>query len=288
MNIDYVIHRYGEWTMLALGESILSLLIVDVETDRDYYLVFVFGVLTVILLQLLDFLSQAHDANDHAMRRDKYAGILFNVVMSVYSAALVAVGASYKILLYSLKSYDKGRRLYSFPHPFDDQQHRWMAAETVSACGPSSDERKENVAHLFSGSLAILFFCLDVLIMTHVGLEKGLDRCKPKECVVCDRTGATKKRFNLKGFLFVIFPRIAITAFIVVLSQWVVEPKHLALAGFAAVVCQIANRFLGDMFFNYRVDGHSGHHDHHHGGVSDDDEELFDEGDEELSDDDED
>jgi len=273
MNIDYVIHRYGEWTMLVLGESVLSLLIVDVETDVDYYLVFVFGVLTVILLQLLDFLSQAHDANDHAMRRDKYAGLLFNYVMSMYSAALVVVGACYKILLYSLKSDDKGRRLDSFD--VDDQQHRWLAETTASACGPSNDERKKNVAHLFSGSLAILFFCLDVLILSHVGLEKGLSRVKPKESV-CPRTGAPKKTFNVKAFVYVIF-RVAITAFIVTLSQWVVEPKYLALAGFAAVVCQIANRFLGDILFNYRVDGHSGRHMHHHEGVSDD----------ELSDDDE-
>ena len=27
MNIDYAIHRYGEWTMLMLGESVLSLLV---------------------------------------------------------------------------------------------------------------------------------------------------------------------------------------------------------------------------------------------------------------------
>jgi len=285
MNIDYVIHRYGEWTMLVLGESVLSLLIVDVETDRDYYIVFVFGVLTVILLQLLDFLSQAHDANDHAMRRDKYAGILFNFVMSVYSAALVAVGACYKVLLYSLKSDDKGRRLYSLSHPFDDQQHRWLA-ETDSACGLSSDERKQNVAHMFSFSLTILFVCLDVLILAHVGMEKGLNRCKPQESV-CIQTGATKKSFNLKAFGYVIF-RVAITAFIVTLSQWVVEPKYLALAGFAAVVCQIANRFLGDMLFNYRVDGHSGHQNHHHKEMSDDEDDLFDKGDEALSDDDED
>lgn len=286
MNIDYVIHRYGEWTMLVLGESVLSLLIVDVPMEKDYFLIFTFGVLTVIMLQLLDFQSQAHDPNDHAMRRHKNAGYLFNVVMSMYSAALLAVGASYKILLHSLEDIDedKGRRLFSFPYPFDDQQHRWLA-EIDLACGPNSIERKQNVAHLFSVAMSVVFFSLDALILTHVGLKKGVDKCKVEENL-CDQTVATKWRYNFKGLVFVVLPRIAITAVIVTLSQYVVDPGILALVGFGAVFCQIADRYIGDIFFNHRVDGHSsgGHRHHHHAGLSDDDE-SFDEGEEEISDD---
>jgi hypothetical protein len=48
VNIDFVIHRYGEWVMLLLGESILSLLIVEVTEGSDYYFTLFAGVLSVI------------------------------------------------------------------------------------------------------------------------------------------------------------------------------------------------------------------------------------------------
>ena len=45
MNIDFAIHRNGEWIMLMLGESIFSLLIVEVPADsNDYYTTFFCGV----------------------------------------------------------------------------------------------------------------------------------------------------------------------------------------------------------------------------------------------------
>jgi hypothetical protein len=37
MNIPYLIHRYGEWTNLVLGESVLALLTAATSKD-DYYL----------------------------------------------------------------------------------------------------------------------------------------------------------------------------------------------------------------------------------------------------------
>ena len=80
MNIDFVIHRYGEWTMLMLGESILSLLIVnDISRNNEssYYLTFYLGIISVTLIQFLYFKSQAHDADHHAMRRTRNAGILY-------------------------------------------------------------------------------------------------------------------------------------------------------------------------------------------------------------------
>ena len=142
MNVHFVIHRTGEWTMLmlgkylefsstaslclyysvsslhaavfgillatdsfflvTLGESILSLVIVDniaKDNDRKYYLVFFFGVLGVIFLQILYFKSQPHDASHHALRRSRLGGITFNFLVQIYSAALILVGVSYKMML---------------------------------------------------------------------------------------------------------------------------------------------------------------------------------------------
>lgn len=63
-NIDFMIHRYGEWTMLMLGEAVLSLLIVDTTESTKYYVVAGVGVLTVILLQAVKFESEPSHAED--------------------------------------------------------------------------------------------------------------------------------------------------------------------------------------------------------------------------------
>jgi hypothetical protein len=61
MNINYTIHRYGEWIMLMLGESVLSLMIVDLSGSNDYVVTFYAGIISVILLEYLHFRSQPHD-----------------------------------------------------------------------------------------------------------------------------------------------------------------------------------------------------------------------------------
>ena len=49
LNIDFVIHRFGEWIMLMMGESVLSLLIVDITEDRNFHITFFTGVVSVVL-----------------------------------------------------------------------------------------------------------------------------------------------------------------------------------------------------------------------------------------------
>ena len=56
INADFAVHRFGEWTMLMLGESVLSLLIVEIPIEgesNEYYQIIIFGVVTVVLLQNL-------------------------------------------------------------------------------------------------------------------------------------------------------------------------------------------------------------------------------------------
>lgn len=55
--------------------SILSLLIVDITVKEEYYTTFLCGIFTIVALQYLHYRSQPHDANLHAIRRDKDAGL---------------------------------------------------------------------------------------------------------------------------------------------------------------------------------------------------------------------
>ena len=70
-NIDYVIHRYGELTMLVIGEGILSLLISPTVEGKpyigDYYLVLIMGILTMILIQVVNFETLPSDSSHHAL-----------------------------------------------------------------------------------------------------------------------------------------------------------------------------------------------------------------------------
>ena len=46
-NIDFEIHRYGEWILLMIGEGVLSLLIVATTESKDYYIITTIGKLTL-------------------------------------------------------------------------------------------------------------------------------------------------------------------------------------------------------------------------------------------------
>lgn len=106
MNMQYIIHRFGEWTMLVLGESILSLIIVDDIAEHmrgSYNLTFYSGVLTVVLLQILFFKIQPQEGKDHALRRSVDAGIMYIILIQLYSAALIVLGACFKMLLIEVR-----------------------------------------------------------------------------------------------------------------------------------------------------------------------------------------
>ena len=254
--------------MLVLGESILSLLIVDVPETKDYFVAFYSAIVTVILLQYLHFRSQPHDPDSHAMRRDKNAGILFNIMFRWYSAALIAVGASYKLFLYDFKAY---RRLSFLPSTSATAATRLLASSVSSdPCGPDNKTKEQNIAHLFCGAMAMVFFCLDVTVLAHVGLQKEMGKCT-RQGATCRISGQEKAIYNYKGIALVVF-RCAITLFLATLSMWVSEPRTLAEIGLAAVICQLVNRFLGDVFFP--DEQHYGGHHHHHEGVDDEDDEY--------------
>jgi hypothetical protein len=198
MNISFVIHRYGEWTMLMLGESVLSLLIVDVTEGSSYYKTFFSGIISItllgkkaipvvswsyvsrflthliFLLEFLHFRSQPHSPDDHAMRRKKEAGILFTILMQIYSTALIVLGTAYKMLLYEYvyEAGDSGKRML-FP-----VFSRLLAGSSGDDDRFTTEDRRQKVAHFFCASMAImyvhhdihsttLFECLTLLTFTH-------------------------------------------------------------------------------------------------------------------------
>jgi len=66
-NIDYLIHRYGEFVMLMIGEGVLSLLIIETVETTDYFVTLICGLLTMIFIFVLKTESEPHDSSKHAL-----------------------------------------------------------------------------------------------------------------------------------------------------------------------------------------------------------------------------
>ena len=144
----------------------------DVTESEDYYATFYCGILTVILLQYLHYRSQPHDPDSHAMRRHKNAGIWWSFTNTLYSAALICVGVSYKLFLYDFTF--EYRRLEEATTTTDT---RFLAGQSALS-GMPTEERQQAAANVFSASTAIVFFCLDAMLLLHHGLTKSWHRCE--------------------------------------------------------------------------------------------------------------
>jgi hypothetical protein len=238
MNVDFLIHRQGEWTMLMLGESILSILIVDLGSGQDqegnrFYSVFYCGVLTVIGLQFLHFQSQPLHADVHAARRNKNAGMVHHLLEHTYSLALVLLGACFTFFLTLSEDYIKS--------------HRRMGAKLDGESTDWNDDA-HSVAFFFGGALAAIFLSLDFRTINHLGFAECQNRCT--------ETGPRSK--NWKGIL-VILARIALIVFVAAMGSFETDPKTLSIYGASCVLAQMLLRKLGTMFLSSRhEDGHCG------------------------------
>jgi hypothetical protein len=218
-----------------LGESVLSLLIVDAPEGSNYYLTFYAGVLTVILLQYLHFRSQPHHADDHALRRNKDAAMIWRGMFIVYSLALVCVGVSYKLFMYEFTYEDQHRRLWE-DWWGEDMDERFLAGGGGSSLSP--EQRRQSSANVFCVSMALVWFCQDSLLFLHNGFHKMQGQC------YCEHT----HKLRVKCALILIL-RVALLVFIATLSQYETDPQHLALYGLAGVIAQLILRVVGSIIF---------------------------------------
>mmetsp|Transcript_8566 Transcript_8566/g.21436 ORF Transcript_8566/g.21436 Transcript_8566/m.21436 type:complete len:669 (+) Transcript_8566:40-2046(+) len=245
MNIDFCFHRYGAWIMLMLGESVLSLLIVVAPDTSDYYKTFFSGILSITLLEYLHFRSQPYDADDHAMRRSKDAGIMFGYLMLIYSAALVVLGTCYKMLLYEL--------VYSSDYEDSDSSgqrrrrslllavfERVLAGSGGDASGLQHDDRQQSIADLFGGSMAIVFACSDLMILTHRGIASNY------QCSCKDKHKSLPVRI-LAVVLIVV--RVGMIGFTASLGQWMTDPPTLSFIGLCSILFQVSLRFAGTALY---------------------------------------
>lgn len=218
-NIDFMIHRYGEFTMLMLGESILSLLIVDaVPGSSDYWLIFWFGLVTVCLIQSIKFGSEPDHADDHSLWHGMAKGYYYNVLIQFFSFALIAFGITFKAHLQKVvqeESYD----------------HRRASELPISRELAGYVKVSENAINsTYCGSLAIILLLIELMMNTHKGSVKDLLSSGPVT------------------LLFVLV-RLVIVVVVATLSQWLEDGPIVIISGFCCVVA-----YCFAMLFSFRYD----------------------------------
>lgn len=205
MNIEYILHRFGELTMLLLGESVLSVLIVETTRTLEYHVTFYAGIVSLILIQYMHFKYQPHSADEHAFRRSVKCGAIFYVfcISITHAFSLIGVGTAYKMMLqeYSQNEKYRIRRLISLVS-------RTLAGGTRGD-DYSSAELRQRVANMFCISMATSWLCLEGMYICHYGTNKYLSfvRCKWGK--------------------FVAFIRLCLIVIIATISQYVTEPEKV-------------------------------------------------------------
>ena len=216
VNLEFMSHRLGEWIMLMLGESILSLLIVAESNGFRYFVTFYTGILSVTMLQYIYYRTQPYSVDDHAMRRSASGGLLFYFMLQFYSAALIVFGGSYKLMLLQ---YLEEQRVGNNPNAIIH------GSFTLA-------QRQVRLANMFSRSLACAFFALDLMIVSHRGIEANWAKFWRSD--------------GQLDLLRVVVAAVNITLVIVsgTLSLWTNSLESLSVLGLLIIVAQIMSRTL--------------------------------------------
>ncbi len=220
--------------MLMLGETVLSLLIVDPVHHADYYSTFFAGVLSIIMVEYLHFLSQPHDPDHHALRRNIYGAILHTTTMMFYSASLIVLGVSYKMMLYELVyEQDQGDSHGGYHQDTRSVLGAVFFQRTLAEASShalDTEDRQKRIAILFSGSMAFVWMCLDILILAHHGWKNLCAAWKGSRSPV------------LVGMAQM--GRWSLLIWFVSLPQYVTEPKMLSLLGVIGLFGQIVFQMI--------------------------------------------
>jgi hypothetical protein len=101
------------------------------------------------------------------------------------------------------------------------------------------DDRRQRIANMFSGSMAIVFLCSDLMILTHRGIVSNYRSCKDKH-----------KPFAVHVLaVILLLIRVGMIGFTASLSQWITEPSTLSMIGMCAILFQVLLRVVGTALY---------------------------------------
>eukprot|EP00574_Skeletonema_japonicum_P008487 CAMPEP_0201721756 /NCGR_PEP_ID=MMETSP0593-20130828/6355_1 /ASSEMBLY_ACC=CAM_ASM_000672 /TAXON_ID=267983 /ORGANISM="Skeletonema japonicum, Strain CCMP2506" /LENGTH=854 /DNA_ID=CAMNT_0048212625 /DNA_START=72 /DNA_END=2637 /DNA_ORIENTATION=+ len=227
-NIDFEIHRYGEWILLMIGEGVLSLLIVATTESSDYYIITTIGVLTMIFIQILTFESAPSHSEGHALWRSYLSGMSFSMLNQLLSMSLIIMGLSYKVFLLNVLKEDEDSA-------YDGK---------TRALAPSSDINNSVAAAFYAGSLFVVLVSLELTTLTHTGLKETFNN-------MCRRDGGSTRLYWPVVVMNLL--KLGLTLFALTLWVWTADPDVLSICGFTIVLSLTVTRVLNFFFVHQKA-----------------------------------
>jgi hypothetical protein len=153
---------------------------------------------------------------------------MFNYSMTVYSASLILVGCSFKIILHYFLNEDEQERESTHVNNHSDEEEKMLLLQ----------HEKQLIANLYSWSLALSFVALDAMNISHRGVAEN--------CGLMFRPDGTFAWIRI-GIGLVDYGLIAACACLSMFST--MELETLVLAGLVLVVAQTLLRTRGMRYF---------------------------------------
>lgn len=225
-----------------IGESVLSLLIVETTDSREYYVIACVGALTVIILQILKFESEPSHSEGHALWRSMGAAVSFQILMQVLSMALIAFGVSYKVMLTTIVNEVLEDEAYDCSvneDGYDDPYKRLLAEEPCGrrhlAAVPTVTSQA--TASLYSASLTIVLVSLELMILTHKGLKKNWKRLFKRD------KESDEKGLDIPLVIIGIL-KVFIITFTATINQWETDAMTISILGLVIVSTMAISRVV--------------------------------------------
>jgi len=165
MNIDFLIHRFGEFTMIFFGEAIMGLLIVNSAETKYYHIPLALGVLSIMILQNFKYESEPHGENHYLWGGGLRALCVYSILTELLCLFMIGLAIAYKSMLISIAFKENEDIALYKEETAGSPEHR-----RLNAGGPQMQPFASEA--MFSTSLAIILAIIVVMSYSHIGFKK--------------------------------------------------------------------------------------------------------------------
>ena len=159
-------------------------------------------------------------------------GMCYSYLIQVLSMSLIIFGVTYKVFLKGILK--------------DVKKYESSGVKTSRMLGAAPEISDETSAYVFAKSLAVVCISLELMCLTHSGVQKALDHLVLRKKDGRDDK-AVKKSPHWPVIIISLF-KVATMVFTITLSLWTTNPAVLTMCGcgiiFSLSITRVANYFF--------------------------------------------
>lgn len=211
-HFEHIGIRFRAWIMLLYGEGVLSIIIVPLADDSNYYIAFFASVLLLQVLQLTQYSSEDIDHNDtlHAMFKSINTRRLWIELVAIQSLAIIVLGVALQLYLKDIACLVNETTNYSPPSSHLEVELE-VDEEKDNGCQVPSDRKRLHL-NLLCYSCIIQYIIQQVIIVVHVGMVDHFNYMKGHRI----NMGLIKLITLIAFILLLIFPT-SLNSYVIVL-----------------------------------------------------------------------